>query len=58
MKINFINPIGQQITYYWQRHFKISCYLLACAFLLAAKIDPPHRVYGHGWILSGEEKNV
>ena len=26
------------------------------AFLLAAKIDPPKKVYGHGWILSGEEK--
>ncbi len=26
------------------------------AFLLAAKIDLPKRVYGHGWILSGEEK--
>ncbi len=26
------------------------------AFLLAAEIKPPHRVYGHGWILSGEEK--
>jgi len=26
------------------------------AFLLAAKITPPKRVYGHGWILSGEEK--
>ena len=26
------------------------------AFLLAANIKPPQRVYGHGWILSGEEK--
>tara|TARA_Y100001970_G_scaffold122893_1_gene152328 strand:+ start:5354 stop:6892 length:1539 start_codon:yes stop_codon:yes gene_type:complete len=26
------------------------------AFLLAAEIKPPKRVYGHGWILSGEEK--
>ncbi len=26
------------------------------AFLLAAKIEPPKRVYGHGWILSGNEK--
>ena len=26
------------------------------AFLLAADIDPPKRIYGHGWILSGEEK--
>jgi len=26
------------------------------AFLLAAKIKPPLRVFGHGWILSGEEK--
>ena len=26
------------------------------AFLLAAGISPPNRVYGHGWILSGEEK--
>lgn len=26
------------------------------AFLLAAKIDLPMKVYGHGWILSGEEK--
>ncbi len=26
------------------------------AFLLAAGIQPPNRVYGHGWILSGEEK--
>ena len=26
------------------------------AFLLAAGIEPPKRVYGHGWILSGEEK--
>ena len=26
------------------------------AFLLAANILPPKRVYGHGWILSGEEK--
>ena len=26
------------------------------AFLLAANIPPPNRVYGHGWILSGEEK--
>ena len=26
------------------------------AFLLAAKIDVPVKVYGHGWILSGEEK--
>jgi len=26
------------------------------AFLLAAKIELHHRVYGHGWILSGDEK--
>ncbi len=26
------------------------------AFLLAADLQPPKRVYGHGWILSGEEK--
>ena len=26
------------------------------AFLLAAAIDPPKRVYGHGWILSNEQK--
>ena len=26
------------------------------AFLLAANIQPPKRVYGHGWILSGDEK--
>ena len=26
------------------------------AFLMAAKIPLPHKVYGHGWILSGEEK--
>ncbi len=26
------------------------------AFLLAADIKPPKRIYGHGWILSGEEK--
>ena len=26
------------------------------AFLLAADIQPPLRVYGHGWILSGDEK--
>ena len=26
------------------------------AFLLAAKLKPPGRVFGHGWILSGEEK--
>ena len=26
------------------------------AFLLATKITPPKKVYGHGWILSNEEK--
>ena len=26
------------------------------AFLLAANIEPPKKVYGHGWILSNEEK--
>ena len=26
------------------------------AFLLAAKIELPNKVFGHGWILSGEEK--
>jgi methionyl-tRNA synthetase len=26
------------------------------AFLLAAKISLPKKIYGHGWILSGEEK--
>ncbi len=26
------------------------------AFLMAAKIPLPNRIYGHGWILSGEEK--
>ena len=26
------------------------------AFLLAANIAPPKRVFGHGWILSGDEK--
>tara|TARA_B100000965_G_scaffold139798_1_gene116386 strand:+ start:3210 stop:4748 length:1539 start_codon:yes stop_codon:yes gene_type:complete len=26
------------------------------AFLLAANLLPPKRVYGHGWILSGDEK--
>ncbi len=26
------------------------------AFLLAAKIELPKKVYGHGWILSGDEK--
>ena len=26
------------------------------AFLLAAKITPPKKVFGHGWILSNEEK--
>ena len=28
------------------------------AFLMAAKVSPPQRVYGHGWILSDEKKNV
>ena len=28
------------------------------AFLMAANIDLPKRVYGHGWILSDEKKNV
>ena len=26
------------------------------AFLLAAKISPPKKIFGHGWILSNEEK--
>ena len=26
------------------------------AFLLAANIKPPEKIYGHGWILSGDEK--
>ena len=26
------------------------------AFLLAAKIDPPLKIFSHGWILSGDEK--
>jgi methionyl-tRNA synthetase len=26
------------------------------AFLMAAKVSPPQRVYGHGWILSDEKK--
>jgi len=26
------------------------------AFLLAAKIDPPQKIFSHGWILSGDEK--
>ena len=26
------------------------------AFLLAADIKPPNKIYGHGWILSGDEK--
>ena len=26
------------------------------AFLMAAKIEPPRRIFGHGWILSGDEK--
>jgi len=26
------------------------------AFLFAAKIDPPKRIFSHGWILSGDEK--
>ena len=26
------------------------------AFLLAAGIEPPNRIFGHGWILSGDEK--
>ena len=26
------------------------------AFLLAAGLPPPKKIYGHGWILSGEEK--
>ncbi len=26
------------------------------AFLLSAKIDLPKKIYGHGWILSGDEK--
>jgi len=26
------------------------------AFLLAANIPPPNRIFGHGWILSGDEK--
>ena len=26
------------------------------AFLMAAKIPLPKKVYGHGWILSGDEK--
>ena len=26
------------------------------AFLLAAGISPPKRIYGHGWILSGDQK--
>ena len=37
------------------KEYGIPCCLLAC-FLLAAKIDLPKKVYGHGWILSGEEK--
>ena len=38
-----------------ERYFEISCNLLA-SFLLAAGIKPPERVFGHGWILSGDEK--
>jgi len=26
------------------------------AFLLAAKLDPPKRIFGHGWILSDDQK--
>ena len=26
------------------------------AFLLAANLEPPNRVFGHGWILSGDKK--
>ena len=26
------------------------------AFLMAANIPLPHKIYGHGWILSGQEK--
>ena len=26
------------------------------AFLLAADLEPPKRIYGHGWILSGDQK--
>ncbi len=26
------------------------------AFLMAANLKPPKKIYGHGWILSGEEK--
>ena len=26
------------------------------AFLLAANIEPPIRIFSHGWILSGDEK--
>ena len=44
-----INPFN------WKRHITISCYLLASLFI-TAKIDLPKKIYGHGWILSGEEK--
>ena len=42
-------------SFNWQGYIKISCSILA-SFLLAAKIPLPKKIYGHGWILSGEEK--
>ena len=47
--------MASNITYYWKRYFTFSCSILACISSFA-DINPPMRVYGHGWILSGDEK--
>jgi methionyl-tRNA synthetase len=61
--LNYPNKEGQMYKKYWPA----SLHLIGKdilrfhavywpAFLLAAKIPLPKKIYGHGWILSGEEK--
>jgi len=61
--LNFPNTEGEKYKNFWPANLHmIGKDILRFhaifwpAFLLAAKITPPKRIFSHGWILSGEEK--
>ena len=60
--IDYPNTESQKFKNYWPATHIVGKVILRFhavywpAFLLAAKIELPKKVYGHGWILSGEEK--
>ena len=51
----YLKILASIITFNWKRYLRFHAVYWP-AFLLAAKIDLPKKVYGHGWIFQVKKK--